>query len=296
MVKLILILKNNIQKISVFRHFIRTVKNNFIFRAFILKCEYQFKNKFYEIDFSIIDNLNIRTYVDVGAHVGRYINFLKIRSENIIAFEPLKYSFKILNLIFLYKKINLFNLALGKINMNSFINYSKVFNKHHEELLSSMAEASINNQLQYNKIDKIKIVRGDSILNKYSDIDLIKIDTEGYEFQVLQGLSKTIKNNFPVLLIEIEKRHSNNFLQTFLFLKKNNYKIYYCNKLNSLKLLNYRYINNFLKKNQTFQKLKLSSKINDWKKQPKIYNKYICNFWFVHSHSRLSSDLQRFIS
>jgi FkbM family methyltransferase len=228
--------------------------------------------------------------------VGRYINFLKIRSENIIAFEPLKYSFKILNLIFLYKKINLFNLALGKIHMNSFINYSKVFNKHHEELLSGMAEASINNQFQNNKIDKIKIVRGDSILNKYSDVDLIKIDTEGYEFQVLQGLSKTVKNNLPILLIEIEKRHSKNFLQTFLFLKKNNYKLYYCNELYSLKLLNFKNINNFIKKNQTLQKLKSSSKISDWKKPPKTYNKYICNFWFVHSNSRLSSDVLRFIS
>ena len=38
------------------------------------------------------------------------------------------------------------------------------------------------------------------------------------------------------------------------------------------------------------------SAISDWKKEAKIYNKYICNFWFVHSHSRLSSDLQRFIS
>ena len=62
----------------------------------------------------------------------------------------------------------------------------------------------------YDNIDKIKIVRGDSILNKYSDVDLIKIDTEGYEFQVLQGLSKTVKNNLPILLIEIEKRHSKN--------------------------------------------------------------------------------------
>ena len=80
-----------------------------------------------------------------------------------------------------------------------------------------------------------------------------EIDTEGYEFKVVQGLRETIKKNFPILLIEIEK-------------------------------------------NQTTQKLKFASEINDWKKEAKTYNKYICNFWLVHPHSRLSSELQRFIS
>jgi hypothetical protein len=180
--------------------------------------------------------------------------------------------------------------------MNSVINYSKVFNEHQEELLSSMSEASVNNRFKYNKTQRIKIIKGDIILRKYTNIDLIKIDTEGYEFKVVQGLRETIKKNFPILLIEIEKRHSRNFLRTFLFFKKNNYNIYYCNRLNSLKLLNYKNIKNFLEKNQSNQKLKFASAINDWKKQPKIYNKYICNFWFVHSNSRLSSELQRFIS
>ena len=180
--------------------------------------------------------------------------------------------------------------------MNSVINYSKVFNEHQEELLSSMSEASVNNRFKYNKTERIKIIKGDVILRKYSNVDLIKIDTEGYEFKVVQGLRETIKKNFPILLIEIEKRHSRNFLRTFLFLTKINYNIYYCNKLNSLKLLNYKNIKNFLEKNQTIQKLKFASEINDWKKEAKTYNKYICNFWFVHPHSRLSSELQRFIS
>jgi hypothetical protein len=180
--------------------------------------------------------------------------------------------------------------------MNSVINYSKVFNEHQEELLSSMSEASVSNRFKYNKTERIKIIKGDVILRKYSNVDLIKIDTEGYEFKVVQGLRETIKKNFPILLIEIEKRHSRNFLRTFLFLTKINYNIYYCNKLNSLKLLNYKDIKNFLEKNQTIQKLKFASEINDWKKEAKTYNKYICNFWFVHPHSRLSSELQRFIS
>jgi FkbM family methyltransferase len=278
------------------RYCINAVKDNFLFRAFVLKIEYQFRNRFHEIDYFIVSKLSIRTYVDVGANVGRYINLLKSNTINIVAFEPLKYLFKILRLIFRHKRIKLFNYALGNNNMNSVINYSKVFNEHQEEVLSSMSEASVNNRFKYNKTERIKIIKGDVILRKYSNVDLIKIDTEGYEFKVVQGLRETIKKNFPILLIEIEKRHSRNFLRTFHFLTKINYNIYYCNKLNSLKLLNYKNIKNFLEKNQTIQKLKFASEINDWKKEAKTYNKYICNFWFVHPHSRLSSELQRFIS
>jgi len=291
-----LFIKFNIKKISILRYCINAVKDNFLFRAFVLKIEYQFRSRFHEIDYFIVSKLSIRTYVDVGANVGRYINLLKSNTINIVAFEPLKYLFKILRLIFRHKRIKLFNYALGNNNMNSVINYSKVFNEHQEELLSSMSEASVNNRFKYNKTERIKIIKGDVILRKYSNVDLIKIDTEGYEFKVVQGLRETIKKNFPILLIEIEKRHSRNFLRTFLFLTKINYNIYYCNKLNSLKLLNYKNIKNFLEKNQTIQKLKFASEINDWKKEAKTYNKYICNFWFVHPHSRLSSELQRFIS
>ena len=291
-----LFIKFNIKKISILRYCINAVKDNFLFRAFVLKIEYQFRNRFHEIDYFIVSKLSIRTYVDVGANVGRYINLLKSNTINIVAFEPLKYLFKILRLIFRHKRIKLFNYALGNNNMNSVINYSKVFNEHQEEVLSSMSEASVNNRFKYNKTERIKIIKGDVILKKYSNVDLIKIDTEGYEFKVVQGLRETIKKNFPILLIEIEKRHSRNFLRTFHFLTKINYNIYYCNKLNSLKLLNYKNIKNFLEKNQTIQKLKFASEINDWKKEAKTYNKYICNFWFVHPHSRLSSELQRFIS
>lgn len=291
-----LFIKFNIKKISILRYCINAVKDNFLFRAFVLKIEYQFRNRFHEIDYFIVSKLSIRTYVDVGANVGRYINLLKSNTINIVAFEPLKYLFKILRLIFRHKRIKLFNYALGNNNMNSVINYSKVFNEHQEEVLSSMSEASVNNRFKYNKTERIKIIKGDVILRKYFNVDLIKIDTEGYEFKVVQGLRETIKKNFPILLIEIEKRHSRNFLRTFHFLTKINYNIYYCNKLNSLKLLNYKNIKNFLEKNQTIQKLKFASEINDWKKEAKTYNKYICNFWFVHPHSRLSSELQRFIS
>ena len=41
-----------------------------------------------------------------------------------------------------------------------------------------------------------------------NNIGFIKIDVEGHELEVINGAKETIKNNMPVLLVEIEKRHS----------------------------------------------------------------------------------------
>jgi len=42
----------------------------------------------------------------------------------------------------------------------------------------------------------------------FDNIDLIKIDVEGHEYEVLQGGRETIQREKPSLFIEIEKRHS----------------------------------------------------------------------------------------
>ena len=39
-------------------------------------------------------------------------------------------------------------------------------------------------------------------------IGFIKIDVEGHELEVIEGAKNTIVKNMPVLLIEIEKRHT----------------------------------------------------------------------------------------
>jgi hypothetical protein len=42
------------------------IKNNFWLQILSLKLKYFFSNKYYEIDFSIIENKRFRTYVDIG--------------------------------------------------------------------------------------------------------------------------------------------------------------------------------------------------------------------------------------
>ena len=78
------------------------------------------------------------------------------------------------------------------------------------------------------KTIKIKTIKLDQIFNKKEtrQIDLLKIDTEGHEFEVLQGLNKKIKN---VKWILIEFHHDEIYL-----------------KYNPKKIHNYLLKNNFI--------------------------------------------------
>ena len=50
----------------------------------------------------------------------------------------------------------------------------------------------------------VKCIRLDKILNKYSEIKLIKIDVEGAEYEVLKGLEKVLpKTKF--IIVELSR-------------------------------------------------------------------------------------------
>ena len=77
------------------------------------------------------------------------------------------------------------------------------------EELYQLGAASIhpNNKFDNFKEVKVKMKKLDDIkIDK--KIGFIKIDVEGHELEVIEGAKNTIINNMPVLLIEIEKRHT----------------------------------------------------------------------------------------
>ena len=64
-----------------------------------------------------------------------------------------------------------------------------------------------NNKIDNYKKVPIKMKKLDDIEIR-NKIGLIKIDVEGHEKNVIQGGIETVKNNKPVLLVEIEERHT----------------------------------------------------------------------------------------
>jgi FkbM family methyltransferase len=65
--------------------------------------------------------------------------------------------------------------------------------------------------------------------NNIEKLDLIKIDTDGYEFEILKGAEKTITKHSPVIILEIGlyllEEHNVKTEQFFDFLNSKGYKI-----------------------------------------------------------------------
>ena len=154
---------------------------------------------------------------DVGANEGQSISkYLKIFNKPTIhAFEPLNDQFdKLESQYNSYKNIILNNFALGdKEEMKKFYKAKKSstssfnkFNLNSEwiKLRSKQNNTSIENFAE--KIDDVKISTLDNycINNKINTIDLLKIDTQGYEDKVLEGAKDMIQNNkINIIICEI---------------------------------------------------------------------------------------------
>ncbi len=122
---------------------------------------------------------------DVGAGDGEYLNFCLKENRNleIYAFEP---SERIEN-IPKSQKITAYNIGLGNdsYEVNLYLNNS------------GGAPSIIESQYKTNnEIKQIKICRFDTIVKKeklINRINFLKIDVEGYEFEVLKGMEEYIK-------------------------------------------------------------------------------------------------------
>lgn len=198
--------------------------------------------------------------IDVGANVGDYTYiFLKRSPENIFCFEPIPH----LNsrLIKLFKNIQVSKFALSNKRAKKII--KTPINKGKN--LFSRSSLNVEILKDENCIEtEINTIPLDAWMDeqKVEKIDLIKIDVEGHELELLQGASKTIKNSKPIILIEIENRHSRNKGQvTIDFILSYGYKAFYVNEKNEFinfhkfdfishqkveNLKTKKYINNFL--------------------------------------------------
>ena len=186
-----------------------------------------------------LQNSSIETIIDVGAHKGEFIaSVLKINSVNkIFGFEPQKKIFNILSKKFLYnKKIYLKNIAIGKRKENKIMKINK--------LSETSTLSDINNNSLFFKIKNLLLFKKNSIISKQkvyvNTLDsffkkkflinnniLLKIDTEGYELNVLKGFKKKLCN---VKYILIENQFSymyknNNFQKCHIYLINKKFKL-----------------------------------------------------------------------
>ena len=222
---------------------------------------------FYRLNFvNFLKKIKVNKFdiiFDVGAHKGESIVFFNkyFNVNKIISFEPSPINFTKLEKFVKNKKFKseviLENFGLGlreeKKQLNQTIesssstfneiNYnSKYYNKK-KNLLNFFSNKKYITKVEVNIIN----LKSYMINNKVDKVDLLKIDTEGFEFDVLSGLGDKIQQ---IKFIFFEHHYDDMYKKNYTYsdisklLKNNNFKILHKNKMPFRKTFEYLWVNN----------------------------------------------------
>lgn len=130
---------------------------------------------------------------DVGANLGNRVAPLLDIGAKVVAVEPQECCYKYLKYKF-GKKIQIVNKGLGEFESIQDFHISKysVLSSFSTEWINSVKEGRFKG-VDWNKVIKVKITTLDNLIAEFGSPVFIKIDVEGYELNVLKGLSKPVK-------------------------------------------------------------------------------------------------------
>mmetsp|Transcript_99 Transcript_99/g.130 ORF Transcript_99/g.130 Transcript_99/m.130 type:complete len:408 (+) Transcript_99:271-1494(+) len=138
-------------------------------------------------------------YVDIGANIGSCIMEMLFSTDaNIVAFEPnpknlypLKNTLRKLPKHY-QDRVALFPVALGSTKSSSTI-FSASNNMGNSHVGKAVADLDLGHQVFHDKDTfEIRVERLDSILNTGTKITLMKLDAQGFECEVLDGMGSDL--------------------------------------------------------------------------------------------------------
>ena len=151
--------------------------------------------------------LKFNHVLDIGAWVGTWTMKINPFCGRVIAFEPdpLHYECLVQNVP---EEVETHQLAVGN-----------------DKKMISLSEDNFTQAKRVVGEGNILMVTIDSL--NFTDVDLIKIDVEGYEMEVLKGADKTLEN-VKYLMIELNnnsKKYGSSNLEIEKYLRKKGFRI-----------------------------------------------------------------------
>jgi FkbM family methyltransferase len=147
-------------------------------------------------------------FFDVGANIGHHSLFMSRHADRVFSFEP----FSIVRDEMVRKlnhagisNVTIFPVALGDRNETGTFHPPTGANQGTGTLGSTLPDNASSENIS------VPVVRGDDFFaaNHLPSITLLKMDVEGYETKVLEGLRETIWRDRPPIFVEIQKEHYN---------------------------------------------------------------------------------------
>lgn len=162
---------------------------------------------------------NVKTVIDVGANIGTFSKFIRdvYPAATVYSVEPIPVVYETLKKNFADDKdVKLFNIAFSDKKGSN-----KMFFDSQDSLISKMSKDG-------NIIVKTETLDEFIIQNKIKNIDLLKVDTEGFEKNVLKGAAKALAMT-RYLCIEITIANNPNYtisdIMSLLHAKDYNYQL-----------------------------------------------------------------------
>jgi len=206
-----------------------------IFNLKLIKIVDQFSNA-YRLVLSLKEN-EIDFIFDIGANEGQFIKELRYYGykDDVLSFEPyLEAHSRLMLNSAKDKKWNVYKpIAIGNKNSSNFMNISKnsvssSILKIKKEHIDNAPESEIVNQQSIIE-KKLENIFNELDLNLNNKKLFLKIDTQGYEFEVLKGAER-ILTQFKGVLVEVSLvelyEGQKNWLQIVEFMRTNGFHLW----------------------------------------------------------------------
>ena len=154
------------------------------FDRWILDGEYQKRQRDAILEFVNKDG----NAIDIGAHVGFWLRDMCKQFKHVYAFEPIEEVRQCLAKNVSAENYSTYSVGLGAKNENLKVNYNPA------ETGNTHASKDGNQTITIRKLDDMNLPK----------IDYIKVDTEGFEIEVLKGGEKLIKEYKPFVHVEVK--------------------------------------------------------------------------------------------